>query len=581
MQTERSPRVLVLDGDMVPALTIARSLRKRGCDIDVASHEERPITSRSRAVNRVLRYPDPLSSEEDFLDWLEPYLREESYALVIPVTERSLVPISNHRGRFAHAHLAMPAAHSLELALDKGQTMELAARVGVPVPGGVAIESMADLEQQLQQLTYPVVLKPARSLGTHEGGSSQLKVSYAFDEFELRSGCEHGLMFGPVLLQQYFRGQGVGVELIAENGRIAYAFQHLRLHEVPLTGGGSSLRKSVPIEPRLLDASRRLIEALEWNGVAMVEFKFNPDSGEFCLMEINGRFWGSLPLADAAGADFPSMLLDLELEGAVRPCAPYRPDVYCRKLASDLYWYEAVLRRGPESRIADIPDNRTIVRELGLFFSPRHYFDVQSLRDPLPGLVDIGAILASYCQRLLALFEEGRFLRRQRRAWRRGEVRRALNDANSLLFVCYGNINRSAVADRMTRGYAADSGVRVCSAGFHQQEGRPADPVMIAVAAERGVDLRDSRSIQLTPDLLRQSDVIFAMERSHVERISAMDPAALERTWLLGAHRGNPRSPPEIADPYGRSRAAYEHCFQRIAESVDQIKGVLALRHGE
>jgi protein-tyrosine-phosphatase len=79
--------------------------------------------------------------------------------------------------------------------------------------------------------------------------------------------------------------------------------------------------------------------------------------------------------------------------------------------------------------------------------------------------------------------------------------------------------------------------------------------------------------------MLRDSDVIFVMEQSHVERIAALDPAAAERTWLLGAHRRG-GGEGEIADPYGRSRQAYERCFSRIAEAVDHIKSALAVRGG-
>ncbi len=562
---------------MVPALTIARSLARRGCDIATAGHEQRPICGRSRYVRAVFVYPDPLADEEGFLRWLAEHCAQRHYDLVIPVTERSLVPISKARERFEHVHIAMPAAESLELALDKEQTMALASRVGVPVPGGVAITTLEDLDRAAGEIHYPVVLKPARSVGSDGRGSSQLKVSYAFDEAELRSGCVHALRFGPILLQEYFQGQGVGIELIARQGEIAYAFQHLRLHEVPLTGGGSTLRKSQPIEPLLLDAAERLVSALEWNGVAMVEFKWDPETRTFCLMEINGRFWGSLPLADAAGADFPAMLLDLELKDRVDCCKPYRPDVYCRKLSSDLFWYEAVIRSGSESAIVNVPGAWEIFKELQLFFYPRHHYDVQSWRDPWPGVVDLGIIAVSYWQRAITLTREKLFFARQKRAWRSGEVARAVSEAGQLLFICYGNINRSALADRLVRGYAEDSGIAVASAGFHSEAGRPADPVMVEVAAERGTSLGGSRSTTVDREMLRQSDVIFVMEKAHVDVIREMDEEAAARSYLLGAHGGRP----EIADPYGGSRGNYEHCYRQIADAVDQLKSVLACRQVE
>lgn len=581
MTVEQQHRVLVLDGDMVPSLTICRSLRRRGCTVFLGSHTEQPIASYSNTVQSLFRYPNPLESPEQFVDWLAAHTLEHSYDLVIPVTERVVVPISRAREALGHVKIAIPAEESLEIALDKSRTLEIARQVGVPGPGGVYIQSLEDLEQHRGALGYPLVIKPARSIGSAERGASQLQVSYAFSEAEMEAGCVHALRFGPVLLQQYFSGVGVGIELIACNGEIAYAFQHLRLHEVPLTGGGSSLRKSVPVNPALLQASEKLIAAMQWNGVAMVEFKLNTQTGDFCLMEINGRFWGSLPLADAAGADFPSMLLDLELTGAVDPCPAYRENIVCRLLSRDLYWYEAILRRDADTRIVEIPSAGEVFRELGLFLSPKHRFDVQGMRDPIPGLIDIGRIMRAYSDRLGALLEEARFRSQQRKAWKEGEVQRKISVSRSILFMCYGNINRSALADILVRGYAEDSGISIASAGFHQEEGRTADPVMVEIAAEFDIDMKQLRSSCVTPAQIKDSDIIFVMEKSHYDKLIAVDNSVANKIYLLGAHHRNSKRPVEIADPYGLAREAYLACYNQIVEAVDHIKGAIALRGTE
>ncbi|MCB1689010.1 MAG: ATP-grasp domain-containing protein [Halioglobus sp.] len=576
MKREHRPRVLVLDADLVPCLTISRSLSRRGCTVDAASHTLRPLSRYSNAVNTIFQYPDPMAAPEAFVDWLLEHVRTTDYDLVIPVTERTLVVLSERRERLSHINIAMPEAASLEVALDKAQTLELADRVGVPRPLGVTLTSIDDLGELKKVLKFPVVLKPARSIGSAAGGASQLQVSYAFDVSELQAGCAHALQFGPVLLQEFFWGIGVGVELIARQGKIGYAFQHRRLHEVPLTGGGSSLRVSEPVTPRLLEASERLIAALNWSGVAMVEFKLDPRTQDFCLMEINGRFWGSLPLAVAAGADFPSMLLDLELDDELKPCKPYRNNIYCRLLSRDLAWYEAVLRGGTDGRIASIPSRWDVVKGLGLFLNPGHRFDVQGIRDPLPGIADVSRLCKGYVQRLLTLANEMRFFSRQRRAWKNGEVSRAISQAGSMLFLCYGNINRSALADVMVRAYAEDSGISVISAGFHRESGRPADPVMVEVAAQHGIDMKAIRSCCVTEQQLRDSDIIFVMEKAHYDRLRGVDASIAEKVYLLGAHRNHAGWPVEIADPYGQSRASYQACYERIAEAVDHIKAVIA-----
>ena len=578
MMTLTGRRVLVLDADMVPALTIARSLAARSCTVDVASHVASPIAARSRRAAACFRYPSPLDAPDSFVQWLCEHASIHDYDLIIPVTERTLVPLSNSRDRLGQLKVAMPSERSLNLVLDKAQTLELAGQLGVPIPRSVTVNTLEELADIQQGLQYPVVVKPARSIGSKDGGASHLHVSYAFDAVGLLARCTHALRYGAVVLQEYFGGAGVGVELIADHGVIRYAFQHRRLHEVPLTGGGSSLRMSEALNPQLLEASAALISALNWHGVAMVEFKLDSESGAFCLMEINGRFWGSLPLANAAGADFPAMLAELELIGEVGEYPDYKRDVYCRLLARDLWWYESVLRGEGDPRLVKMPSTGEVFRELSLFLSPRHYFDVQMFSDPLPGIVDIGGILGSYFERLKSIADDWLFRRSQKRAWRKQFVAAEVDKAQSLLFICYGNINRSALADAMVRAYAEDSGVAVYSAGFHEESARPADPMMVEIAASNGLDMTWLRSVTVSDALLRKSDVIFVMEKAHHDKLLAMRPDVAGRVFLLGAYPSRQSRSAEISDPYGHSRAAYTECYERIAESADHIKAMLAMR---
>ena len=574
-------RVLVLDADMVPALTVSRSLAQRGCHVYLAGHVERPLASRSNAIDTYYQYPDPLQSTNLFVEWLLAHVESKEYDLVVPVTERVVVPLSRNIEKFSRVKIALPSRESLEVALDKSRTLALAKKVGVPYPHSVTVSTVEQLSTAAATLKFPVVIKPSRSIAVAAAGSSQLQVSYAFDFSELESGCEHALKFGPVILQEYFAGDGVGIELIAKQGEIVYSFQHLRLHEVPLTGGGSSLRKSVPVMSDLLEASRKLISALRWNGVAMVEFKHNPNSDEFCLMEINGRFWGSLPLAAAAGADFPAMLFDLEVKGEIGVYPPYRDNVYCRLLSRDMHWYEAILRSDADTRIVNVPGAAQVLKGLGLFLHPRHRYDVQSLGDPLPGLIDIGQMLKIYYSRALAFFDELKFRGQQRKAWTSGNVAAAISNARSILFLCYGNINRSALADVLVRAYAEDSGIVVASAGFHDEDGRPADPVMVDVAAQFDLELGNLRSSCVTLEQLRDSDVIFVMEKRHYDKLLGLDASLSKKIFLLGAHHGGTRRSVEIEDPYGRAQDVYMACYEQVSEAVDQIKSVIALQVGE
>ncbi|MCB1782103.1 MAG: ATP-grasp domain-containing protein [Candidatus Competibacteraceae bacterium] len=568
-----SAKILILDGDLPPALTIARSLRRKGLRIEIGSHETHPLAGYSNTVRAQHRYPNPLEQETAFITWIAQRLSDETDDLVIPVTERTVNPLLRHRHELNDTRLALAPSKALKIVLDKARTVELAQQLGIPTPASRYLHDPAELAAAAEDLSFPIVIKPVSSIGSKDAQNIPLTVSYALNPDQLRVAATHTLRYGSALLQEYFTGDGVGIELIADRGRIVYAFQHIRMHELPLTGGGSCLRQSTPITPALLSASTQLIAALHWHGVAMVEFKHNAATGEFRLIEINGRFWGSLPLAVAAGADFPAMLYELLVEGAVQDWPPPRDGVICRNLSRDVHWHEAVLRRDVPTGPVTLPATRQVLKDLALVFSPRHCSDVQQWRDPKPGLVDIGRLIKSYATRITGQLHDRWQRRRQRAAWRNGQVAHCVSQARRILFICYGNINRSAVAHRYAERVLSYRDLIITSAGFHPQAGRPADPTMIEVAAEQEIDMHGWSSQSLNPALIQQADVIFVMELAHYQRLAQIFPKARSKTFLLGM--GLPDANGDIPDPYGKARTQYQACLRQVMAGVEQLAHLL------
>lgn len=536
--------------------------------VHVASAIERPLAGCSRHARAVLRYPDPLREETAFIEWMRGVLQRDEHAYVIPVTERTLVALLRHRDAIDLQRIAMAPPEALEQVLDKDRTGQLAQALGIPLPRSLTVDSHADLQAATAQLGgFPVVVKPARSVGKDGAHGVQLAVSYAHTAPELAALVSQALRYGSVILQEYFRGDGIGIELIADQGQVQYAFQHRRLHEVPLTGGGSSLRISESVRPELLAASRGLMKALAWHGVAMVEFKRAPDSGEFRLVEINGRFWGSLPLAVAAGADFPWLLHGLMTTGRIPTLRPARDGVICRQLARDIDWLEHVFRKAAPPQLVRLPSARDVLHDSLLVFSPRHHFDVQSLRDPWPGLVDLGRIVRRQSGRVAAAWKGRRRLRHEL-ARARAEGGSRIAGARHVLFLCYGNINRSALAHAYASGRHGGR-LQFASAGFHAPAGRPADPVMVEVAATCGVDLAPWQSNTLSAPMVAQADVILAMEVAHLDRLAQEHPHARGKAFLLGARSDGQRLPGEVPDPYGGPRPLYDKVCHQVMASVD------------
>lgn len=346
---------------------------------------------RSRFVHGTFVYPKPESDPQALVTALQEAVRQWQVDLIIPVTDAIILPLSAARSQFAdHCALAIPEADALAVATDKRQTVQLAESLGVPTPQTSLVHTVAEAVANGQELGWPLVLKPQVSRLYRKDSIEAFEVSYAQTVDDLAKQMARFENLCPVLLQEYYPGEGHGVELLMHEGRPLAAFQHKRLREVPINGGASALRESVALDPQLYDYAVRLLQALKWTGLAMVEFKVGKRGPS--LMEINGRVWGSLPLAVRSGMDFPARLAELYLSGppaAGAPCQAYRVGTRARNLELDILWIAAVLNGKQRYPFLRMPARHQAVRAFFELFHPAYKFDILSWEDPLPGVAEI------------------------------------------------------------------------------------------------------------------------------------------------------------------------------------------------
>jgi protein-tyrosine-phosphatase len=387
--------------------------------------------------------------------------------------------------------------------------------------------------------------------------------AYASEDFDAH--VDLFLPRGDFLVQENFIGTGVGVEVLADRGEILVAFQHVRVHE-PLMGGGSTYRKSAPLTPDLLDASRKFLNALDYTGVAMIEFIVNFATGDWVFVEINGRFWGSLPLALAAGADFPYYLYQLQVEGRREFPQDYKKGVYCRNWAKDLKWMAQNFRADrSDPTLATRPLSSVALEPLNILTFHEHS-DTFVLDDPKPGFAELCQIVgnvASLAGDRMAVTALALPFVRQRR---RDAARQAIARAKTVLFVCKGNICRSPFAQGYARAVWPRSAA-VLSSGYYPEPDRASPPQAVNVAREFGVDLTAHRSTVLADETVRQADVILVFDEANRRTLLEHYPRARSKIHRLGvlAEQG----PFEIRDPFGGSENGFRVVYERIKRCID------------
>jgi low molecular weight protein-tyrosine phosphatase len=158
----------------------------------------------------------------------------------------------------------------------------------------------------------------------------------------------------------------------------------------------------------------------------------------------------------------------------------------------------------------------------------------------------------------------------------------SLDEHGTILFVCYGNIIRSALAAALMRRHALDLGLgvdRVRSAGLSAKAGREADPRAVAAGHTLGVDLREHRAQPLTREMVDEAAVIFVMDRLNEAKLLARFPHAAGRLRRLGALAVSDEGD-IIADPYVLDAAAVADAAQRIDRATRELVRELARRRG-
>lgn len=378
-------KIFVADGAMRSSLSIVRSLGSKGIKVDVGETYRHSTSALSRYCTKSYVYPDPKKSPEEFFQWLLTLVKSSDYSAIYATTEAVVLLICYHKETLEqHTRVPFPGYDQLMLTHDKGKTLRIAERCGVKIPRTYLLPALEDLAEAADTLEFPVVVR-SRCKNLWSGGKfTTMNVAasnYVFDKEALMHQAETILSrTGAMpLVQEYIPGEGYGVELLLCRGEPRAIFMHRRLREYPITGGASTLREGI-YSDALREPAVTLMRNLNWHGIAMVEFKVDSRDGTPYLMEVNGRIWGSLPLAVLSGVDFPYLLHKMTLEGDIPSRNDYHTGLRSRWLIpGDIAWFiTSLLRR--KNRLSTVR----------AFFSPRDLNDDVIARDDV--LPTLGAL---------------------------------------------------------------------------------------------------------------------------------------------------------------------------------------------
>ena len=365
----------VVIGGYVNALGAVRSLAEDGgIPVDVVLTMPQDICQHSRWVRRHLSLLELAARPDALLELLDREARAWRGWTLTPTNDHALAVLSRHHEELSRNFvLTFPPWDVTRKVLDKRETYAAARALGIEMPRSWGPATRANTSRT--EIELPVVVKPAHGhLFAERFGKKLFYVRRRDDLVRIVDDVEAAGIECEIL------------DMIPGPDSNTYSYQvYLDPRGIPLAEFSMrKLRQSPPLfgvsraavtahAPELREPTIELLRSIGWRGIASVQYKRDPRSGRFLLLEINGRCFLPHGLARRAGINFPLLSHHEHLTGERAGVRPNGWEGYWIHLHADLLY--TVLCLGREEM-----DWKVFLRS---YAGPKT-FAVWSRRDPKP-----------------------------------------------------------------------------------------------------------------------------------------------------------------------------------------------------
>lgn len=371
-------RALVVEqGFSRGALAAVRALAQAGWQVGVGAPDGCGLASSSRACARRHSVPAAHQDQPAFLAAVGRAVREGGYEVVFGAGEAEVLTLSEHRD-LVPAVVPHAGHQSVLDALDKARLAEAAVAAGFRVPQTLAPASLTDE-------TRPVVVKARMHARPGQAGAPpRIDTNVVLGATAARRRVsEIADVGGQAEVQEFLDGYLMAYAAVttADGRQVVAQSMQVASRVWPPDAGASCRAVSVPVDPELSERAAALLAALGWFGLAELQF-IVPADGIARLIDLNGRFYGSLALAVRAGANLPATWAALATGRDVAPVTAVGGVRYS--------WWDGDLRRALVERRGGVA--RDLAGALCAGVGAVH--SVGRWRDPAPALTQARQLLA-------------------------------------------------------------------------------------------------------------------------------------------------------------------------------------------
>ena len=330
----KSIKILLLDGDTVQVLPVAKSLRKHGYHVTIFCEVKLSYGWMSRFPHKRVMSPSANKNPKEYFNFLVNHIKYNKYDVVIPLFDDTAGILGENKVVLSkYSKIAVPDYDIYMQGHDKNLTKKNKKKINIPHPKTIDLE-MNSLVDAVKYCGLPSLIKPNIGAGakgiTRVNTLEELKSIYPKIKKD----------FGASTLQEFIpqTGDQFKCQIFRDvDGTIKGATTFIKHRYFPIHGGTTSCGEIVDI-PELVDYATKVANEIGWVGFADFDSIQDSRDNEYKLMEINARITGSIRAGIDSGVDYAKMIVQQELGNEVSSYTS-TPGFVLRQLSLDVMWF--------------------------------------------------------------------------------------------------------------------------------------------------------------------------------------------------------------------------------------------------
>ena len=369
VQPYAGKKIIIVDGYARQTLPMAKAFKKLGCSVTILCFSKLDVGYATKYADKKVLLNIDKENYDEQLKFLKELLKSEKFDLVVPMTDYSATYLSKNKKELSElASIAVNDWDVFKLAIDKSETMKVCMENNLLAPKTLFSKNpLQDLENS--NLEYPLVVKPKTACGS-------IGFNLVNDKQKLENVLNSSSENGECFIQEYIP-QGDLPQYCAEiyrdkNGNFSFCLIAVKPRWFPLDGGSATVNVTVH-DDKIANQSKKLLEALNWQGYANIDFVMDERDGSPKIIEINARISAIVKIAFEAGCDIAKLLLEDAFEEETAICGDYKDGLSVSCCLTEFLWF--------------LKSKKRFKSKPSVFFKRRNKDVIFSFADPKPFFV--------------------------------------------------------------------------------------------------------------------------------------------------------------------------------------------------